>query len=207
MSGSGFFKGYPSPQNIVTHDQVHFRVHPVPYRQIFEVPEYHFDDILREDHVIDIGANVGAFCIRAARVADRIVAVEPITFDILEENIALNDAKVLVIKGALGVGHPAEMVWDECKVITATLTLKDLIKIAGGCDFLKCDAEGAEWLIRPQDLAGIRRIEMELHFPPIGPPPNPALLEFIADNYLFSLDRLPVHDTLGVMGILHAVLK
>ncbi|MGA2104944.1 MAG: FkbM family methyltransferase, partial [Methanoregula sp.] len=88
-----------------------------------------------------------------------------------------------------------------------TLTLKDLIKIAGGCDFLKCDAEGAEWLIRPQDLAGIRRIEMELHFPPIGPPPNPALLEFIADNYLFSLDRLPVHDTLGVMGILHAVLK
>ncbi|HMV50520.1 MAG TPA: hypothetical protein PKD31_22460, partial [Blastocatellia bacterium] len=74
----------------------------------------------------------------------------------------------------------------------------------GGCDFLKCDCEGAEWQIDPDDLAGIRRIEMELHQPPIGGPPNPNLLRSIGELYAFSIDRIPVHGPLGQMGILHA---
>jgi hypothetical protein len=207
LPGSGFSKDGHSPPTIVSSDQVQFRVHTVPYRQILDVPEYHFDDILKEDRVIDIGANVGAFCIRAASLSRYVVAVEPVTTDILEENIALNHAKIRVVKGALGTGQPAEIEWDECKVISPTFSLKDLIGIAGGCDFLKCDAEGAEWMIRPRDLEGIRRIEMELHIPPISPLPNPLLLEYISDHYLFSLDRSPVHSVLGVMGILHAVRK
>lgn len=91
--------------------------------------------------------------------------------------------------------------------MSPTFPLRKIIEMAGGCDFLKCDAEGAEWLIRSRDLEGIRRIEMELHIPPISPVPNPVLLEFIGNHYTFSLDRSPVYSALGVMGILHAVQK
>ena len=77
----------------------------------------------------------------------------------------------------------------------------------GGCDFLKCDCEGAEWSIRPEDLDGVRRIEMELHVPPIGGPVNRALLDYIGEHYDFTIDRTPGYDVLGVMGVLHAVQK
>jgi hypothetical protein len=78
--------------------------------------------------------------------------------------------------------------------------------MAGGCDFLKCDCEGGEWQIRPGDLAGIRRIEMELHTPPICKKINPELLDYIGEHYNFEIVRTPCHDAFGVMGVLHAVL-
>ena len=192
---------------IVCREGLRFRTRVTPYRQILDVPEYHFDDILKEDRVLDIGANVGAFCLRAARVSRHVTAIEPVTADILEENIDLNHADITVINGALGTGGTAEIAWDECRVVSPTYPLKKIIEMAGGCDFLKCDAEGAEWLIRPRDLEGIRRIEMELHIPPISPPPNPALLDYFGERYTFSIDRSPVYSLLGVMGILHAVRK
>ncbi|ABS56161.1 methyltransferase FkbM family [Methanoregula boonei 6A8] len=199
------FPGFSS--GIEHHGGCQFRVCSAPYRQIFEVPEYHFQDIREEDHVLDIGANVGAFCIRAACFSQHVTAVEPVTADLLSDNIELNHADITVIKGALGTGSPTEITWDDCSVVSPTFTLGTLVDRAGGCDFLKCDAEGAEWLIRPCDLDGIRRIEMELHVPPIGPPPDPLLLEYLGEKYTFSLDRTPVHSALGVMGILHAVRK
>lgn len=176
----------------------------LPYRQIMDVSEYRFDDIRKEDIVIDIGANVGAFCIRAARFSDKILAVEPVCWEMLEENIRLNRVPVSVVRGALGDGNPAEISWDEARVSVPTYTLGRLIGIAGGCDFLKCDCEGAEWRIRPEDLEGIRRIEMELHIPPIGGRPNPQLLEYLGNHYDFEIERMPGHAVMGVMGILHA---
>ncbi|MGB8218792.1 MAG: FkbM family methyltransferase [Methanoregula sp.] len=190
--------------DIITRDHVQFRVIDASYRQITEVPEYMFSDILPDDRVLDIGANVGAFCIRAARLSPHVTAVEPVTVDLLEENVRLNHVNVQVIRGALGTGVPSEISWDGCRCISPTYTLGNLIDMAGGCDFLKCDCEGAEWLIQPSDLDGIRRIEMELHIPPISGPPNPALLDYIGDDYRFSIDRSPVYSPLGVMGILHA---
>jgi hypothetical protein len=79
--------------------------------------------------------------------------------------------------------------------------------MGGGCDFLKCDCEGAEWLINPCELQNVRRIEMEIHLPPISGPPDPALLDYISRFYDFEIDRKPCHDILGVMGILHAQRK
>jgi len=191
--------------DIVTRDHVQFRVIDAPYRQITEVPEYQFSDILPHDRVLDIGANVGAFCIRAARLSPHVTAAEPVTADLLEKNVRLNHANVQVIRGALGTGLPTEISWDGCRLISPTYTLGTLIDMAGGCDFLKCDCEEAEWLIQPSDLNEIRRIEMELHIPPISGPPNPALLDYIGDHYQFSIDRSPVYSPLGVMGILHAI--
>jgi FkbM family methyltransferase len=196
-----------SPAGIVCCDNLRFRVREAPYRQILHVPEYQFGDIQKEDYVLDIGANAGAFCLRAARFSRHVAAIEPVTTEVLEENIALNHADIKVIKGALGTGTPATIEWDGCRAVSPTYTLEKMREISGGCDFLKCDAEGAEWLIRPLDLDGIRRIEMELHIPPISSPPNRSLLEYIGKQYTFSIDRSPIYSPLGVMGILHAVRK
>jgi len=188
-----------------TFPPVRFVERDLPYRQIKDAGEYRFDDIRREDVVIDIGANVGAFCIRAARLSDKILAVEPVCWEVLEENIRLNQMPVTVVRGALGDGSVAKINWDGVRVSIRSYTLRQLIGLSGGCDFLKCDCEGAEWLIRPEDLEGIRRIEMELHVPPIGGRPNSALLEYIGSRYDFEIERMPCHDVMGVMGILHAV--
>jgi hypothetical protein len=184
-----------------------FAAAATPYRQITSVTEYRFDDIRPGDRVLDIGANVGGFCIRAARTGGHVTAVEPVTAPLLLENIRLNRVSVSVITGALGDGKPAEICWDDCRVLSPTYPLKDLISLSGGCDFLKCDCEGAEWFINPSELENVRRIEMEIHLPPISGPPNPALLDYISRFYDFSIDRKPCHDVLGVMGVLHAERK
>lgn len=184
-----------------------FSAAATPCRQITSVPEYRFDDIRPDDRVLDIGANVGGFCIRAARIGGHVTAVEPVTTPLLLENIRANNVSVQVIAGALGNGKPAEICWDDCRVVAPTYPLKDLITMSGGCDFLKCDCEGAEWLINPGELQNVRRIEMEIHTPPISGPPDPALLDYIGRFYDFEIDRKPCHDILGVMGVLHAERK
>lgn len=204
-------KTYRQPRNrlsyFTTEDQVKFLRFPARWRQITRVPEYHYNDIREDDIVIDIGANVGAFAIRAARHSRHVVAVEPVTCDLLIENVRLNGVEVRVVCGALGDGEPAQIRWDDREVCVPTFTLRDIIALAGGCDFLKCDCEGAEWMIDPGDLAGIRRIEMELHLPPICGQPDPLLLDYISRHYDFALDREPCHAPLGLMGYLHARRK
>jgi len=193
-----------TPPGFAASGNVIFSSRKTSFRQIFEVPEYRFDDITQGDRVLDIGANVGAFCIRAARLSPQVTAVEPVTCSILEENIRRNNAVVRVINGALGTGRPTEICWDDIRLTAPTFTLKNLIDRSGGCDFLKCDCEGGEWLIHPSDLAGVRRIEMELHIPPISGVPNPELLDYISRYYDFEIERKPCHDVMGVMGVLHA---
>jgi FkbM family methyltransferase len=203
VSGSGLSRSN-NPPVFITRDTVKFLVQESSFRQIFDVPEYHFDDLCPTDRVIDIGANVGAFCIRASRFSHHVVAVEPLTATLLRENIHLNGVSVQVIEGALGDGKSKTIWWDDNNVFTQTYPLRNIIEMAGGCDFLKCDCEGAEWSIKPEDLEGVRRIEMELHLPPISGPPNPALLDYISRHYHFEIERKPVHAALGVMGVLHA---
>ena len=189
---------------ITTRDGIRFSIISTPFRQITEIPEYWMEDIREDDHILDIGANIGAFCIRAAKKSSHVSAVEPFTTDILNTNITLNGVDIKVFCGALGDGFPTYIEWDGISSRVSTYRLSDLIQRAGGCDFLKCDCEGAEWQIRPVDLEGIRRIEIELHQPPIGGPINTELLQYISEKYAFSLDRVPVHGPLGLFGILHA---
>ncbi len=202
-----FLESSALPSFRVTDDGIKFLDVTTAFRQITEVPDYRFDDIRKDDIVINIGANIGAFCIRAARYSDRVVAVEPVATGILRENIRLNAVPVRVIEGALGDGDPKEIRWDDCPVVSPTFTLKKIIALAGGCDFLKCDCEGAEWLIDPADLEGVRRIEMELHLPPICGPFNPELLDYVSRYFAFGIDRVPCHGPLGLMGYLHATRR
>ncbi|MCM2466263.1 FkbM family methyltransferase [Methanoculleus oceani] len=196
-----------SPPPVTTHDGVTFRRMPPGADAVYVVGEYRFDDIRPEDVVLDLGANVGAFCIRAARRSQRVLAVEPILTEALRENVRTNGAGVTVVDGALGDGSVGRITWGGETVTVTTHTLGEIAAMAGGCDFLKCDCEGAEWSIRPGDLDGVRRIEMELHVPPIGGPMNRALLDYIGEHYDFEIERTPGYDVKGVMGVLHAVRK
>jgi len=166
--------------------------------------DYWFDDIRPEDVVVDIGANAGAFCIRAAQMARTVFAVEPVTVDCLRENIRLNNADIRMLDGALGDGSMRPITWDTVTAMKQTYRFSEIRALAGGCDFLKCDCEGAEWSIAPGELDGVRRIEMELHMPPICGPMNPALLDYIGRNYTFTIERKPYYAAMGVFGILHA---
>ena len=204
---AGKVRGLLGENSISAPDGTRFVYSAGEYRLITDVDEYFFDDIREDDIVLDIGANAGAFCIRAARKSRNVIAVEPVTAAVLEENIRRNGVSVRVIVGALGTGGIMDIEWDGEHAVVPTWPLKDLVRMAGGCDFLKCDCEGGEWLIDPGDLAGIRRIEMELHVPPIGGPQNPRLLDYIGRHYEFTIDRDPSHLPLGVMGILHAIRR
>ncbi len=127
--------------------------------------DYRFNDIQKDDIVLDIGANVGAFSLFMSRMVKHVYAVEPMTTDILRQNVVLNGINnITVLDEALGNGM-LEITWVGCTnryIIGKSLT--DLIKLCGGrVDFLKMDCEGGEWCIQPHELKGIRRIEMEVH--------------------------------------------
>lgn len=139
--------------------------------------------------------------------ASGLPVVEPILTEVLRENVERNGGGVTVADGALGTGESARITWGEKTLTVPTCTLGEFAGMAGGCDFLKCDCEGAEWFIRPHDLDRVRRIEMEIHMPPIGGPVNRRLLDYIGAYYDFEIERTPGYDVKGVMGVMHAVRK
>jgi FkbM family methyltransferase len=169
-----------------------------PVMRIYQ--EYQFLDIKEDDVVLDLGAHIGAFALRAAQVCKHVFAVEPLFNEELERNIELNGLqdKVTVCPFGVGDGRPIDIEFFGKKkemVRTHTLgTFRELIKKKHGMDvtFLKIDVEGAEWLIYPEDLNGIRRIEFEAH-PGRNSlyPVNEKLVEYIKKNYTVNQNPDP----------------
>ena len=168
---------------LITSNGDIFRYSSQIYTVQHALSDYSFGDIHKDDIVIDIGANIGGFCIPASRLSNHVFAVEPLTLDELRHNILRNDANVNVIEGGLGDGTRIEMQWEAQKQIKQTYSFDQIKRISGGCDFLKCDCEGFEWYIHPNDLEGVKRIEMEIHN--FNPTPNDPkeLLEAILDGF------------------------
>lgn len=189
--------------NIVLIDDLKFKVTSDIDTALSVAKDYHFNSIQPTDVVIDVGANIGGFCIRATRFSKNIFAVEPVTFDDLRQNIELNKAPIKILEGALGNGRQQTISWNGRKIVAKTYPFIEIKKMAGGCDFLKCDCEGGEWSIKPEELKGVRHIEMELHIPPISGPINQSLLNYIGEHYNFIIDR-ERREGIGVLGILHA---
>ena len=127
--------------------------------------QYTHKDIQMNDIVIDVGANIGAFSLLAAKKARWVHAYEPVLFNELRKNIELNVANnVVPHHKALGNGKDVEIEWQGQKVTVPSMTLTQMIEEAGGsCSFLKCDSEGSEWGIHPEELLNIHRIEIEFH--------------------------------------------
>lgn len=142
-------------------------------------------------HVLDIGANVGAFSVLAARMgAARVHAYEPhpASYQALVANVSRNavlgvqthqravlgQAGEVVLVGAGGGAHVGGD-GDGHKV--EAVGINEAIDAAAGPDgrvgFLKVDCEGGEYDIfagmDPERLARVDRIAMEWHGPLMGP--------------------------------------
>ncbi|MFZ1937202.1 MAG: FkbM family methyltransferase [Thermoguttaceae bacterium] len=144
------------------------------------------------DRVIDIGANIGAFTIRAARAvgpAGQVIAVEPAreTFRQLQRNVELNHLTNAIAKhtavgeapgtATLHVAHNSVftslyrgVAGQAASIEEVTVVTLDQLLDENGwnrCDFLKLDCEGAEHAIvrgmSAATAAKIDQIGMELH--------------------------------------------
>lgn len=153
--------------------------------------EYHFDDLTKDDVVLDLGANIGAFALRAAKKCKMVYAIEPLFYEELFDNVVLNDlcSKVVVYPAALGNGAPISISFDGKEKISPTMSLKKWREL-DDITFIKIDIEGAEWLINPEELDGIRRIEFEVHITN-GTLENPELIRYIKKNWKTTITNEP----------------
>jgi FkbM family methyltransferase len=141
------------------------------------------------DTVVDIGAHIGVFAVWAARRVPegRVIAYEPsgANFALLVDNAALNRADNLTpINRAVfdppgryafyqpgGHGSMGSVLQDANarEEQVEAVTLDDVYNANGldRIDFLKLDAEGAEYPVllnaSPEALRGIRRLVLEYH--------------------------------------------
>jgi FkbM family methyltransferase len=113
--------------------------------------------------VFDIGANFGWYTVHFSKHADKVYAFEPITYDELQENIALNNCKnVVAVNKAIGdaqretaffipkifrgSGSASEHNYYGSKVNVSMITLDDYVEEHNiqRVDFIKADIEGGE---------------------------------------------------------------
>ena len=146
-------------------------------------------NIGKNDTVVDIGANIGAFSILAAKDASngKVFAYEPDkeNHDLLLENKALNNLNNLFVsnsaiarkKGYINLfisklndgAHSIYSTDSKNSVKVKSITLRDIFAMNNlrKIDYLKIDAEGAEYDIllntRPNILKRIDKIALEYH--------------------------------------------
>lgn len=132
--------------------------------------------------VVDVGANIGDFAVRAASLCPRgrVIAVEPMPVygNMIDTQAALNELRNITWlpaalsgeNGATSVGAigSAYAVHDASDHVVRTITLERLVDEFGltRIDLLKLDCEGAEWQILPAAdpvLPLVRQIAMEYH--------------------------------------------
>ncbi len=134
--------------------------------------------------VVDIGANVGAFSVLAAKAGAKVVyAVEPEAANArrLDGHVRANDVQpvVSIINMAmtgtmttvrmLGTGGGARTLPAGNEAGIATITLEWMLGTYGPVEFLKCDIEGGEYeafaACPAEVLAAVRTIALEFHGP------------------------------------------
>jgi FkbM family methyltransferase len=143
------------------------------------------------DVVVDIGANIGTFCLYAAKVcrASRVISFEPAedNYKALAENVERNRLRSVTcvneaVAGDRGrrtlrldsmdsgshslvYGSPERSIEVQCCTLEDVFQRFSLTKI----DYLKMDCEGAEYEILENGISRlhqIRRISMETHTTP-----------------------------------------
>lgn len=158
------------------------------FKEIFADDVYQLDTLgERLETVVDIGANVGLFALRAAPLAERVICVEPVAANLAtaQRNIARagESGRITLHKAAaagesgrtariyLSAGNTgAHSVRQEHAAQWGTAGYEDVPTISLAdlfarhdirrCSYLKCDAEGAEFDIfqnAPQEI--LERVE------------------------------------------------
>lgn len=177
-------------------------------RLIVEENHYKLPKDMSGKFVLDIGANIGAFALHAASRGARVLAVEPVVgnFQLLLKNVQEFGcaAHVTCLHGGVGdctevtsIGltrsprahslfHSPEHIHESSELVQL-YRFGDILRLCGGIDFLKCDAEGGEISVIPYipDLR-IPMIGIELH------------------TYITSLKDTLVKQTNELMKLYHA---
>jgi FkbM family methyltransferase len=147
----------------------------IPYAT-FIAGEYDFLDITREDVVIDAGANIGDFTLKAALKARMVIAIEPnpSSLKLLKENTKCFSNVVIVAK-ALGnrkgnvriAGNGVSSAINKSEGILVEMdTLSNIAtELNVAPTILKMDIEGAERIALPGQtvLKTVRRAVVETH--------------------------------------------
>jgi FkbM family methyltransferase len=133
--------------------------------------------------VIDGGAHVGLFALRAAAHCSHVIAIEPhpYNFEILQKNLARNGVRNVsaVCKALWTAQNPVQLFDGGDSMSPSLLTrgtvshqvepvrLDDLVSDAGRVDLLKLDIEGAEFQVietaEDDTLRKIGAVVVELH--------------------------------------------
>ena len=184
-------------------------------RTIDEVAkEYMLFDLRPTDVVLDIGAGIGAFSLMVCDHCKHVYAIEPLHHTKLLQNMYINNADthndITLFKTCLGKsGERNTIRFGYKKADIVCMSLSYMIKICGGnIDFIKCDCEGGEWTIKPHELSGVRRIEMEYHVLKTDVHERfdiervliNAGFEYMIDNTNYS----PINRNMTETGIIHA---
>lgn len=160
--------------------------------EVWNANDYHLDTAGVHGTVIDVGANVGAFTVLAAKAgAHRVVAVEPneANRERLAHHVKLNripPRRVEIMPLAVGrhsgervgmvgkgggsrVAMPVDRLRDSIPADVGTIALAELIERNAPVALLKVDIEGGEFdafATLPLDaLAHVERLVMEWHGP------------------------------------------
>ena len=194
--------------------------------------DYEVNGVEIEDgwQVIDIGAGLGDFVLSVAhsRPNCQIWAFEPFpeSFQLLEENVALNRLQLVFVRQTAVSGQTGSMkmaltgaavqhiTYDaETAVVQHTAptievksqSLEDLFlqENLTHCDFLKIDCEGGEFDIllnaSPQTLSKIRHICLEYHDNATAHTHSELKTFLEANNFAVQLTPNPVHHYLGLL--------
>lgn len=155
------------------------------FNDVFARDEYGVTGLADLDTVIDVGAHVGAFSVRVATIARRVLSYEPFpaSHDLLVENTR-RFPHVTVFRQAVAGRRAAAPLFignDPCNnslvrglagdstITVDAVTLADVFEQhrVDRCDLLKLDVEGAEYDIlqgaTDDVLRRVRRIVLEYH--------------------------------------------
>jgi len=128
------------------------------------IGDYRFEDLRKDDVVLDIGANVGVFSLLTSRQAKHVFAVEPLYPDLVKNHLKINGiTNVTVLETGIGIGDTKRVKYGRREKIIEVRKLTEILERTGQCDFLKIDCEGCEWSITANELKLFRRIEAEIH--------------------------------------------
>jgi hypothetical protein len=137
----------------------------------------------KDDVVFDVGAMLGGFTVPASKRAKRVYSFEPLYYKELCDNVALNPTgNVKTYELALGITGIIVAEYFKTKTVNA-LTFKGMRDLTGdNPTFLKCNCEGAEWRLIPNDFDGVNTIEIQFHYSK-NIIDNPQLLDWLLSTY------------------------
>ncbi len=169
--------------------------------------------------VVDAGAFVGLFSLKASPFARRVIALEPSrrNFPLLSQNVARNNAsnvetRKVALSSARGTvefqdrGTSSAVVSDGSGAYAVeSQPFQDLVEELGGIDLLKMDIEGAEYGViletPPSALRRVDRLVAEIHFlSPLDYERFPRLVKALQSSGM-NVKTVPMSERNSMYGL------